>query len=241
MLFMTYNIRYGTGGHHRSPIAGYLSQTDDNLKKIIEFIRPYEPDVIGLIEVDSGSFRSGKKNQSEIIANELGHYHTWRSKYGENRIHNRIPILNKQSNAFLSRDNIHEKKFHYFNKGMKRLVIELELENVVFFLVHLALSFRVRHLQLLELYKMTRETKKPVVIAGDFNALWGEHEIELFLGASGFLNANQKSIPTFPSKKPKRHLDFILHSREIKTLNFEVPQTTLSDHLPLIWDFEING
>ncbi len=241
MRFMAYNIRYGTGGNHCSPLSGYLSQTDKNLNEIIKFIQPYEPDVIGLIEVDSGSYRSGKKNQAEIIANELGHYHTWRSKYGENRIHSRIPILGKQSNAFLSRDSIKEEKFHYFNMGMKRLIIELELDDVVFFLVHLALGFRVRQLQLLELYRLTRQTKKPVVIAGDFNALWGEREIELFLCASGFLNANTNSLPTFPSKNPKRHLDFILHSPKIKSLNFEVPQTTLSDHLPLIWDFEITG
>jgi endonuclease/exonuclease/phosphatase family metal-dependent hydrolase len=241
MKFMVYNIRYGTGGHHWSPLGGYLSQTHNKLGEIIDFIRPYNPDVIGLIEVDSGSYRSQRKNQAEIIASELGHYHCWRSKYTEGGLSSRIPILNKQSNAFLSRDSINEEKFHYFNQGMKRLVIELELDNMVFFLVHLALSFRVRQLQLLELYRLIKTSKKPTVIAGDFNALWGEHEIELFLGASGFLSANTQSLPTFPSKKPTRHLDFILHSPDIKTLGLEVPQTVLSDHLPLIWDFEITG
>lgn len=236
---MVYNIRYATGGHHRFPLAGYLSPTQSKLTEIIDFIRPYSPDVIGLIEVDSGSYRTGGKNQAELIAGELGHYHSWRTKYGEKGLSNRIPIINKQSNAFLSRDTIHNENFHYFNKGMKRLIIELELENMVIFLVHLALGFRVRHMQLLELYKLIKSSNKPVVIAGDFNALWGEHEIELFLSASGLINANRESFPTFPSRTPRRHLDFVLHSPDIRTLNFEIPQTTLSDHLPLIWDFEI--
>lgn len=238
---MIYNIRYATGGHHRSPIGGYLSHTHNKLNEIIDFIRPYNPDVVGLIEVDAGSYRSHRKNQAEIIANELGHYHIWRSKYGEGSLTSRIPILNKQSNAFLSRDTIQHEKFHYFNKGMKRLVIELELDNVVIFLVHLALSFRVRQIQLLELYRLVKESKKPAIIAGDFNVLWGEHEIELFLAASGMISANSESLPTFPSRNPKRHLDFILHSPSIRTLSFEVPQTTISDHLPLIWDFEVIG
>ena len=241
MRVIVYNIRYATGGHHRFPLGGYLSQTHNRLNELIEFIRPYNPDVLGLIEVDSGSYRSGRKNQAETIANALGHYHTCRTKYGEGSLSNYIPILNKQSNAFLSRDSIHNEKFHYFNNGMKRLVIELELEGMVIFLVHLALSFRVRQMQLLELYRLVKQSKKPAVISGDFNALWGEHEIELFLGASGMINANTESLPTFPSLKPKRHLDFILHSPCIKTLNFEIPQTTISDHLPLVWDFEIVG
>jgi len=67
----------------------------------------------------------------------------------------------------------------------------------------------------------------------------GEVEIELFLEASGLINPNKNQIPTFPSWKPSKHLDFILHSPEIKVKDFRVPQVTLSDHLPLILDFEI--
>ena len=163
------------------PWSGYFARSDRNLQDIIEFIRPLDPDLIGLVEVDAGSYRSGKANQAEILANQLGHYHCYRSKYAENgSITRRIPVLNKQGNAFVVKDTITRETFHYFQKGMKRLVIELEFDNLVVFLVHLALGFRVRHHQLQDLYNLVKEAKKPCVVAGDFNALWGKTKSNCF-------------------------------------------------------------
>jgi len=106
-------------------------------------------------------------------------------------------------------------------------------------LVHLALGSKTRLKQITQLYKLIKNTKKPVIIGGDFNLMLGEVEIELFLAASGLVNPNKDNIPTFPSWNPSKHLDFILHSPEIKINEFRVPSVTLSDHLPLILDFEI--
>jgi len=170
----------------------------------------------------------------------LGHYHSYQSKYAEtSRWARRIPVLNKQGNAFLTRDSITHERFHYFTSGMKRLVIELELENMVIFLVHLALGFRVRHQQLSDLYDLVKTTNKPTIVAGDFNALWGEAEINLFLAATGLRNANINGEPTFPSWKPKRHLDFVLHSPSIVPEKFFIPRVAHSDHLPLVLDFSV--
>lgn len=239
MRLLIYNIRYGTGGKHfMFPWSGYLRKTSNNLRSIIDFIRSVDPDVMGLIEVDEGSFRSKRQNQAELIARELGHYHTYRSKYGVSSMAHHIPVINKQGNAFLSRDTIAGERFHYFNKGAKRLVIELELEEVTIFLVHLALHFRVRHHQLGDLYQLVKECRKPVVVAGDFNTLWGDHEIGLFMAATGLTSANLTGSASFPSWTPKRQLDFILHSPGLRSRRFWMPSVTYSDHLPLVWDFE---
>ncbi len=243
MKFMMYNIRYGTGARaKRGPlsfVSGYLHKTDDHLQEIIKFIDQRNPDVLGLLEVDLGSYRTGKKNQVQTISDKLGHYHAFRSKYGVSSNWNLVPIFNKLGNAFLSKDSFTNQKFHYFNKGMKRLVIELELENLTIFLVHLALGSRVRHFQLAELYTLVKETKGPLIVAGDFNAIWGEQEINLFLAATGLINANTASVPSFPSWAPKRHLDFILHSSDIHPEKFDTPEIMLSDHLPLIFEFNV--
>ncbi len=236
MRFLLYNIRYATGGHRRPPWSGYFRLTGRNLRAITDFIQPLNPDVVGLVEVDAGSYRTGRSNQAETIATGLGHYHTYMSKYASGTLASRLPLLKQQGNAFLSRDSISNETFHYFERGVKRLVIELELEHVTLFLVHLALGARVRHRQLRDLYTLVKDTARPHIVAGDFNAMWGDHEIELFLAATGLRNANTAASPSFPSWAPKRQLDFILHSPGIRVERFWMPHVTYSDHLPLVCD-----
>ncbi len=235
MRFVLYNIRYGTG----AKMIDFLSPSTRNLQRITAFLRDLQPDLVGLVEVDHGSYRSGGKSQAELLADALGHYHSYSVKYKEHSFWLNIPVLRRQGNAFLARDRIRNERFHFFDCGMKRLVMELELDHVVIYLVHLALGSRVRHRQLGALYKLVKESKKPYIVAGDFNALWGEREIDLFLAATGLRNANTKSLPTYPSDHPTRHLDFILCSSRVNVREFSVPKVPYSDHLPLVLDFDV--
>lgn len=241
MRFLLYNIRYGTGAKRPwFPWGGYFRKTHDNLEDIIAFLQELDADVLGLVEVDAGSFRSNRRNQAETIANALGHYHVYKSKYHHRTpLIKRLPVMNKQGNAFLTRRSIAGQEFHYFERGVKRLVIELELENLTIFLVHLALSSRIRHDQLNDLYSLVKKTSRPHIVAGDFNSRWGNREIRLFLAATGLTNADLNGTATFPSWAPTRQLDFILYSREIRPTSFWVPRIGLSDHLPLVCDFDI--
>ena len=244
MRFVLYNIRYGTGAgwqfHVPVPFGGYLRLTRDNLRNIARFLHSERPDVIGLIEVDNGSYRSNKINQAEWIAEELGFTHVYESKYSHSWTQ-RIPILREQGNAFLTNQNIVAQDFHYFDKGIKRLVIELEFDSFVIFLVHLSVKFRHRQYQLGDLCSMFTEVDKPMIVAGDFNVFWGNRELQLFLAATGLENANTSNANTFPSSSPKRQLDFVLHSPEIEIKDFYIPEVKFSDHLPLVCDFEVAG
>ena len=243
MRFLLYNIRYGTGRRTRWAWMHCLTPTVNHLQAIARFIQETNPDVVGLVEVDVGSYRSGRKNQAELLAGELGHYHSYRMKYREEGglgLGRRLPVLNKQANAFLTRDAIQRETFHEFTGGFKRLVIELELENVRLFLVHLALGFRVRHGQLAELHELIGHSDKPCIVAGDFNSHLGSSELQLFLAATGLVSANASHLPTYPSWQPRRELDFVCHSPQLKLRQCVVPPVTLSDHLPLVCDFELS-
>src|SRR6202049_237280 len=83
---LVYNIRYATGTgpafHLPVPGAGYLRSNRKVLSGITEFIRSERADVVGLVEVDSGSIRTGMLNQAEHIAGQLGHYSTFQCKDG---------------------------------------------------------------------------------------------------------------------------------------------------------------
>jgi len=105
--------------------------------------------------------------------------------------------------------------------------------------VHLSLKYRHRHLQLRHLYDLIEKTEKPVIVAGDFNTFWGENEIYLFKRAAGLKSANVDCIPTYPSRAPRKELDFILFQEGINVTHFEVPQVRYSDHLPLVCDFDV--
>ena len=245
MRFLLYNIRYATGHglsyHLPLPFAGFFKKTAGNLSEIVTFIRSVQPDVIALVEVDSGSYRSKKSCQVRSIASALDHFHVVETKYGGGSLANKIPVLNKQGNGLLTNQKIVRHYFHYFNEGMKRLVIEVELEEVSIFTVHLSLSFKHRQQQLEHLHRIIAQCVKPIIVAGDFNTFGGDREVQLFLAATGLKNANRRGLPSHPSHAPKRNLDFILHSPEITASNFSIPDIRLSDHAPLICDFSFPG
>jgi len=245
MRFLLYNIRYAAGigrqFHLPIPYSGYFKHTNGNLKKILDFIKSVNPDIIGLIEVDSGSFRSEKHNQAEAIAWELQHEHIYRSKYSDSSMARKVPLLNKQGNAILTNQEIRSQKFHYFREGIKRLVIELELPEFKIFLVHLSIKFRHRHYQLQDLHDMVKNVAKPYILAGDFNVLRGDRELELFLSATGLKNANSNGQPSHPSRSPRRQLDYIFHSPQIQITDFQIPRVKFSDHTPLVCEFELTA
>ena len=152
-----------------------------------------------------------------------------------------MPIVRKQGNAFLAAPRVEGERFHYFDTGIKRLIIELELDDVCIFLVHLALKYRQRQYQLRYLHDLIAKSHKPVIVTGDFNTFWGTHEIYLFMRAAGLRSANEKNLPSFPARIPRIELDFVLVSKEIEITHFEVPDVRWSDHRPVLCDFNVRG
>ena len=244
MRLMLYNMRYGTGTgfkfHLPVPFGGFFRRTDKNLDALIRFFREQKADVLGLVEIDTGSYRSRKRNQAEVIARKLNKRTFWRTKYSYLSWWSYLPLMRRQANACISEYSVIRERTHFLRKGVKRLVMELELEDVVIFIVHLALRRKTREAQLNDLAKLAQNSRKPYLIAGDFNAFAGKVELNRFMNELELASANITDLPTFPSRNPRWQLDFILHSPEIEVTNFAVASDIhLSDHLPLICDFEV--
>jgi endonuclease/exonuclease/phosphatase family metal-dependent hydrolase len=244
MRLMLYNMRYGTGAgfkfHLPFPFGGFFRKTGKNLDSIIRFFREQHADVLGLVEIDTGSYRSGYRSQADLIAQKLGQRPFCRLKYNRNSWWCHLPFMRKQANACLSGHPVVYERSHFLRKGVKRLVLELELEDVVIFVVHLAIRRRCREAQLRDLARLAKKAKKPYLIAGDFNAFAGKVELEDFMATLRLASANLSDVPTFPSRSPRWQLDFILHSPGIHITHFEVARNIrFSDHLPLICDFDL--
>lgn len=216
----------------------YLRTPRRSIDRICRSINSYSPDVVALVEVDMGSFRTGYLNQAELIADRLESYQSSGIKYAENSLGRKIPILRQQANTILNRVDNSNARFHYFPVGFKRLVIELDLGSCSIFLVHLALQKRTRSTQLKHLMEFIPENK-PVILTGDFNTLKGCDELTPLCDRFGLQNANTLNQPTYPSWAPEKQLDFILYSQEIEPVSLKIPKINFSDHLPLIFDFEI--
>lgn len=244
MRLLLYNIRYAVGGgasmHMPLPGARYVLGNQSVLPEITRFVKSVDPDIVGLIEVDTGSIRSRMVNQAESMATDLAMNTSYETKYGSKSFNEILPIVRKQGNAFLAAPRVQGERFHYFEKGIKRLIIELELDDCSVFLVHLSLKYRHRHAQLHHLHDLVIASSKPVVVAGDFNTFWGQHEIYLFMRAAGLQSANVNGLPSYPSTAPRKELDFVLYSAGITVTDFSIPRVRFSDHLPLICDFQVD-
>ena len=243
MRLLVYNIAYGTGAHdsrsenvlksHR-----YIRTHERHFEKIVDYIKSLEVDIIGLVEIDTGSYRNDQLNQVKTLADHLNHFHICGVKYGEDSILRRMPYLKSQSNAILTACEKEWSKFHYMPRGVKKLVIESRINDVHFFLVHLALTKRVRQYQL-DFLQTILPKDEPVIIAGDFNTMRGDRELHRFMDNCGLVSANAENIKTYPAWGAKKELDYILCSKHIAIKDFEVPEVNFSDHHPLIMDFEL--
>lgn len=242
--FVLYNIRYGTGSgwkfHTPYPYRGYMRKTGTHFHSIAHFIESLNPDIVGLVEVDGGSRRSGGVNQAHLLADTLGHSYVFETKYAKPLFSKHIPILRHQGNAILARNSIISRKCRYFNQGIKRLFMEIELEGYVIFLLHLSIKYGHRQAQLRELVELINRQTKPVIVAGDFNSFLGLRELDQFLSSTRLKNANVHGKRTFPCRMPRMELDYILHTPDITIHELDVPQIKLSDHLPLVCDFSLD-
>ena len=218
-------------------------------QNMVEYLKDFKPDVLALIEVDSGSVRSKHVNESQFFSeslnlNNMAHITKYSVK-GFFNLFNKLPILKHQENSLLSKHKLENVKYHYLSKGSKRVVIEATIKlkkKVTILIVHLALFKKTRLKQLHDLVKIVNNIKNPVILAGDFNTFKVD-ELNILLDNTNLVDAysfnKTKQKFTEPSWKPKYRLDNILVSPEIKIKNYEILEAHFSDHLPVMVDFDL--
>ena len=241
------NAGYGMGftkskRQYITSLWRYLKPGSSSLKKIALLIKRVNPEIIALAEIDSGSARANFINQVDFLKRE-GNFAAsiFQCKYKSKPLR-KLPVSKNQGNALLAKRGLAvSHKFHYLSYGVKRLMIEAEFKpNFRLFLVHLALGHRSRQRQIKQLLRYVKDLEQPVIVAGDFNLLKGTRELDSFLKEGKFCSANKNHQPTFPSWKPKKELDFFLVSPRIKIKSFKVLPDIVSDHLPILLEFEVD-
>lgn len=219
-------------------------------QRIVDALKQFHPDILALVEVDVGSFRAHGIDEVRFLEEKL-HLKSFveKIKYplkGWLKLFHHTPILDKQANAIISKYHISKVTYHLFDRGTKRVVIEATISHpfkMTLLLAHLALGKHARARQIHELIDIVNQAQKPAILMGDFNTFHGAEEIQELLQKThlkDMITLDHESLPlTEPAWHPKRRLDYILTSPEIKVDKYSVLNFHFSDHLPLMIDFEI--
>ena len=238
MKILIYNIAYSTG--LKGSLLGYATNfwrylvwaPKKTFRRLVEFLKKQNADVLCLLETDSGSFRNRFRSQPKAIAEQLSFPLFWSaSKYGPRSPLRHLPTFRKQEDAVLSKIK-GEIKDHYLKNGEKKLVQEFVAQGISLFVVHLGLRASLRAKQLRELTEILRTCPRPHLVCGDFNIFKGLNEIQIFIRENRLISVQTRA--TFPSLKPKFLVDLILASETIRVKDAGVEDVPFSDHLP-VW------
>jgi len=245
MRIISYNIHKGFNSSNLKFV----------LSRIREAVIPLNADLVLLQEVQ-GRHDGHSKNQKDwpsVTQMEYLAESIWpHFAYGRNAIyengHHGNAILSKHAIAYWENQDISSSSLE--RRGLLHAVIKFPGLPVPLHVicVHLSLFESSRQSQLEDLCVRVQGVVPegaPLVIGGDFND-WRERASELLRDRLGmeecFLGLNGRHVKTFPSWLPLLPLDRLyvrgLECRASSGLS-GTPWSDLSDHLPLLADFEI--
>jgi endonuclease/exonuclease/phosphatase family metal-dependent hydrolase len=238
---LTYNIHKCIGGLDRRY----------NPERIRDVIANYEPDVALLQEVDHGARRTRHEPQVDVLGDMLNMRHrvffpnvTLRrgGAYG-NAILSRFPLTATQNIDLTIPPKKRRSVLHA--RYRVRLDSTARTRTLHVYNLHLGLSGFERKIQLrrfLDSHPFVHlDHRTPILVAGDFNDVWGTLGRKLLVPA-GFRGLT-RPIPSFPAYAPVRALDALyvrgrLEIQRVFRSRLDLAKRA-SDHLPLIADVQI--
>lgn len=190
-------------------------------------------DIVGLQEVDGGSFRSSNVNQVEYLATRGGFPHHYQ------QLNRNLGRFAQHSNGLLSRlapTLVEEHRLPGTLPG--RGAIHARYgdgpDALHLFVAHLALSHRARMRQFDYLSEIIQPLRH-VVVMGDLNCTPEQLHSHSRFCASLPLHP-VRPLLSYPSWQPRRALDHILLSDSLEARDVRVLDHLFSDHLPIAVD-----
>ncbi len=241
LRLLTFNLQVGiqTSAYHH-----YLTRSwqhflphPQRLKRLAMMGSVLEQfDVVGLQEVDGGSFRSSRVNQVEFLAAQAKFPHYFQ------QLNRNLGQFAQHSNGLLSRlvpSRIEEHRLPGMLPG--RGAIHARYgdgpDALHIFVAHLALSHRGRVRQLDYLSDIIQPLRH-VVVMGDLNCTPDQlHAHERF--STSLPLHPVKPLLSYPSWQPRRALDHILLSQTLEAAEVRVLDHLFSDHLPIAVDLPL--
>ncbi len=193
-------------------------------------------DIVGLQEVDGGSFRSSNVNQVEYLAGRGGFPHHFK------QLNRNLGRIAQHSNGLLSRltpSRVEEHRLPGTLPGRGAIHARFgEGPNALhLFVAHLALGHRTRVRQLDYLSEIIQPLRH-VVVMGDLNCTPEQlHGHQRFCASLPLHPV--RPLLSYPSWQPRRALDHILLSDSLQADDVRVLDHLFSDHLPIAVDVRL--
>jgi endonuclease/exonuclease/phosphatase family metal-dependent hydrolase len=220
------------------------STTRHNLEEIADFLRNSGADLIALQEADAPSRWSGKFNHVDFVSEKSPYPCRIHARHAHNRMYDfgtallsRVPYTDSLSHTFAPSPPTTNKGF-VMGQVLWNPDGQLQ-EPITVSIISVHLDFsrkKVREAQTEEMRAMLPDMTTPVIILGDFNTDWTTDESALrAIVANGNLKVYQPEATELGTYKNGKHrLDWILISKDLEFVSYEVPQVVLSDHQPVL-------
>jgi endonuclease/exonuclease/phosphatase family metal-dependent hydrolase len=240
LRLMTLNLAHGRKlAFHQSMLR--RSRVARNLSRVSEILRRERPDLVTLQEADGPSVWSGSFDHVDSLARAAGYAFAVRGTHMQLRwpfaldygtaIVSRWPFAKSQSVRFA--------QARYDTKGFVRASLQAPSLGGVVDVVSVHLDFlraKTRWRQVDILRRALDERAHPLILAGDFNCEWQDATCIEWLSTTLGLTAHEPEAgePTFPSKRPRSRIDWILVSKELAFDSYRTINDPISDHLGVV-------
>lgn len=235
---MSFNIR------SCRPIGKEIAEVDSTAAAISR----HHPDIVFLQEVDNGTKRSLRQDQTKLLAEKTGLLNYYFVKgisenggeFGD-AIITRFPITEKRG---LLLPKIPVEGRYVEQRVLNIVTLKLPSgANICAACSHFALTQENRILQANKVIEELSSVHLPIIFAADLNAHPGSPTLTIL--ESEFMRTCQTNCLTFPVPVPKTEIDFIMYksSTRINVISSKVCLNEIyaSDHFPVIARIEIKN
>ena len=231
----TYNIANARGDTDNFFKRVKKAEQIGNLERIVGFAKQEDLDVLCMNEVDFNSHRTDFVNQAKYLAKKLCFNHVLEDRYVDlgpalsmgNAVISKFPI--KVNKVVRYGDSTAERFFHMF-KGY----VDFTTGGIDYILTHFDAESEVARIEEAQIVIEHLKTKKgPFVLLGDFNAEPGSQSLNSII-YSGYIVGPPSYLKTYPCRTPRKRIDHILVSPDVRLKNYRSTYVKASDHRPVV-------
>ncbi|MBR3801066.1 MAG: endonuclease/exonuclease/phosphatase family protein [Rikenellaceae bacterium] len=216
VTLMSYNVRSGKGMDGKR-----------DLDRTAAVIRAAQADVVALQEIDSAARRSDGKDVAAVLGKKCSMYYTFSKAIDFDGGGYGVALLSREKPVAVQR-------FALPGREEARTLLVVEFKHFIVASTHLSLTAEDRMASLSVIDSVAMVARKPIFIAGDWNAT-PDSEFGRALGEKMQYLTDTKAC-TFPADRPDRVIDYIVAPimQRVEVLHREVINEPLvSDHRPL--------